>query len=138
MMSHGAASLVAAREVVEKGKRLAARWKPPLPTSRADGIYRVAGTDRSVDLMTLASNGALDTLTGLPATRAFPSGAHVAEVEIDPETGVTEVVNYVAVDDCGVVVTNHTPSRLRSSVVAVCIRARCSAKSASTMPVVNC
>jgi carbon-monoxide dehydrogenase large subunit len=46
-------------------------------------------------------------MTGLPATRAFPSGAHVAEVEIDPETGITEVVNYVAVDDCGVVM-NHT------------------------------
>jgi len=109
MMSHGAASLVAAREVVEKGKVLAA---DALEAAVADiefgdGTYRVAGTDRMVELTTLASDGALDTMTGLAATRAFPSGAHVAEVEIDPETGMTEVVNYTAVDDCGVVM-NHT------------------------------
>jgi carbon-monoxide dehydrogenase large subunit len=69
----------------------------------ADGVYRIAGTDRVIELMTLAGGGALDTIAGLAATRAFPSGAHVAEVEIDPETGVTEVVRYTAVDDCGVV-----------------------------------
>ncbi|MGE3246770.1 MAG: xanthine dehydrogenase family protein molybdopterin-binding subunit [Beijerinckiaceae bacterium] len=33
----------------------------------------------------------------------FPNGAHVVEVEVDPDTGVVEIVNYVAVDDCGVV-----------------------------------
>jgi aerobic carbon-monoxide dehydrogenase large subunit len=38
-----------------------------------------------------------------PAPKAFPSGAHVAEVEIDPETGTTEIVGYVSIDDCGVV-----------------------------------
>ena len=38
---------------------------------------------------------------------AFPSGAHVAEVEIDPDTGALEIVRYVAVDDCGNV-CNHT------------------------------
>jgi aerobic carbon-monoxide dehydrogenase large subunit len=53
--------------------------------------------------MTLAVDGARDTTTGLAATRAFPSGAHVAEVEVDPETGMTEMVRYTAVDDCGVV-----------------------------------
>lgn len=109
MMSHGAASLVAAREVVEKGKLLAA---DALEAAAADiefgdGSYRIAGTDRTVALTTLARGGALDTLTGLAASRAFPSGAHVAEVEIDPETGVTEMVNYTAIDDCGVVM-NHT------------------------------
>src|SRR3989442_13753209 len=36
----------------------------------------------------------------------FPGGAHVAEVEIDPETGTVEVLRYVAVDDCGRVI-NH-------------------------------
>jgi aerobic carbon-monoxide dehydrogenase large subunit len=109
MMSHGAASLVAAREVVRKGKILAAdALEAALADIEfADGAFRVAGTDRAIDLVTLASGGGLDTMTGLAATRAFPSGAHVAEVEIDPETGVTEVVNYCAVDDCGVVM-NHT------------------------------
>jgi len=38
---------------------------------------------------------------------AFPSGAHVAEVEIDPETGAIEVLSYIGVDDCGSVM-NHT------------------------------
>lgn len=107
MMSHGAASLVAAREVVEKGRALAANR---LEAAVADiefaaGVFRIAGTDRVIDLVTLAANGALDTTTGLPAGRAFPSGAHVAEVEIDPETGETLVVRYTAVDDCGVVIS---------------------------------
>jgi len=43
----------------------------------------------------------LDTLEGIAAPLAFPGGAHVAEVEIDPQTGVIEIVDYVAVDDCG-------------------------------------
>ena len=107
MMSQGAASLVAAREVVAKGKVLAAST---LEVAEADieyaaGAYRVVGTDRVVELLTLAQHGALDTITSLAAGRAFPSGAHVAEVEIDPETGVTEVVRYTAVDDCGVVIS---------------------------------
>ncbi len=107
MMSHGAASLVAAREVVEKGRALAA---DALEAAVADiefaeGVFRVAGTDRTIELMALAGDGALDTTTGLAANRAFPSGAHVAEVEIDPETGVTEVVRYTAIDDCGVVIS---------------------------------
>ena len=105
MMSHGAASLVAAREVVEKGRALAAHR---LEAAVADiefayGVFRIAGTDRAINLVDLAVDGALDTTTGLAATRAFPSGAHVAEVDIDPETGMTEVVRYTAVDDCGVV-----------------------------------
>ncbi len=115
MLSHGAASAVAAKEVVEKGLTLAA---DALEAAAADieydaGAYRIAGTDRSVTLLELArpaegqESGPLDTTTTLPASRAFPSGAHVAEVEIDPETGVVSLERYVAVDDCGVVL-NHT------------------------------
>ena len=105
MMSHGAASLVAAREVVEKGRALAADALEAAAgdIEFADGAYRIAGTDRVIELTALAGGGALDTTTGLAATRAFPSGAHVAEVEVDPETGMTEVVSYTAIDDCGVV-----------------------------------
>jgi carbon-monoxide dehydrogenase large subunit len=104
-MSHGAASLVAAREVVEKGRALAADALEAAAgdIEFADGAYRIAGTDRVIELTALAGGGALDTTTGLAATRAFPSGAHVAEVEVDPETGMTEVVSYTAIDDCGVV-----------------------------------
>jgi aerobic carbon-monoxide dehydrogenase large subunit len=108
MMSHGAASLLAAREVVAKGKALAAEALEAAEADIefADGVYRVAGTDRMIELVALATDGALDTTTALAATRAFPSGAHIAEVEVDPETGVTEVVRYTAIDDCGVVM-NH-------------------------------
>ena len=109
MMAHGAASLLAAREVVEKAKRLAAdRLEAALDDIEyANGACRVVGTDRTIELMALAGGGALDTTMGLAATRSFPSGTHVAEVEIDPQTGMTEVVRYTAVDDCGVVM-NHT------------------------------
>ncbi len=107
MMSHGAASLVAAREVLEKAGALAVET---LEAAAADieyasGTFRIAGTDRIVTLADLASGGALDTTTGLAAARAFPSGAHVAEVEVDPETGEIHVVRYTAVDDCGVVIS---------------------------------
>ena len=105
MMSHGAASLVAARAVVEKGLALASEV---LEAARADivfadGVYRIAGTDRAVDLIALAAGGALDTTAELVARQAFPSGAHVAEVEIDPATGATDIARYTAIDDCGVV-----------------------------------
>jgi carbon-monoxide dehydrogenase large subunit len=43
----------------------------------------------------------------MPSGRAYPSGAHVAEVEIDPETGMVDILRYTAVDDCGTVL-NHT------------------------------
>ena len=49
----------------------------------------------------------LDTNLTLDLATAFPSGAHVAEVEIDPETGAARIVNYVAADDCGTIY-NHT------------------------------
>jgi carbon-monoxide dehydrogenase large subunit len=114
MMSHGGASVLAAREVVEKGLALASEWleAAAVDIAFADGAYRIVGTDRVVTLLDLARAGdggasPLDTTSSLPAGRAYPSGAHVAEVEIDPETGMVEVQNYVAVDDCGVVL-NHT------------------------------
>jgi carbon-monoxide dehydrogenase large subunit len=48
----------------------------------------------------------LDTIAETPIARAFPSGAHVAEIEIDRATGWVTVVDYTAVDDIGNVV-NH-------------------------------
>ena len=111
MMSHGNTGAKAAAGVVQKGLALASE---ALEAAEADigyanGEYRIAGTDRAVMLEDLARRypGALDTVVELPAPKAFPSGAHVAEVEIDPETGMTELVNYVSIDDCGAVI-NHT------------------------------
>ena len=107
-MSVGSVSVAAAELVVQKGMALASE---ALEAAEADlvygsGEYRIAGTDRVVTLSGLAQRfpGALDSLAELPAPRAFPSGAHVAEVEVDPDTGMTELVRYVSIDDCGVVV----------------------------------
>ena len=111
MMSLGSVGVEAANILVAKGHVLAAA---ALEAAEADieyagGEYRIAGTDRAIGLAELARRnpGALDVKAELPAPRAFPSGAHVAEVEIDPETGVAELLRYVSIDDCGAVM-NHT------------------------------
>src|SRR5436190_1211881 len=54
----------------------------------------------------LVGEGTIGSRGEIPLPRSFPSGAHVAEVEIDPETGVVEILRYTAVDDCGRVI-NH-------------------------------
>jgi carbon-monoxide dehydrogenase large subunit len=113
-MMHGSASVVVAREVVRKGMELAAQaLEAAVPDIEFErGRYRVKGTDLSISLTDLAakhmgvSPHPLDSLADIPALRAFPGGAHVAEVEIDPETGTVDVLSYVAVDDCGRVI-NH-------------------------------
>src|SRR2546427_694286 len=109
MMAHGGALLVAAREVVRKGTALAAKDLEVAPNDLefAKGRYRVKGTDVSIGMEDLAKKygSALDSGGEIPLPRSFPSGAHVAEVEIDPETGV-EILRYTAVDDCGRII-NH-------------------------------
>ncbi len=105
----------AADQIVEKGMRIAA-WL--LEAARADiefvaPRFRVRGTDRSVHLFEVAAasqgdrapddcRGPLDGLSDetLPQP-SFPYGTAVGEVEVDPETGVVEVVRYTTVDDCG-------------------------------------
>ena len=115
LISHGAALQGGAIEVVAKGKELAARL---LEVAAADldfdrGRYVVKGTDLSISLADLAKKltpasgpHPLDTTAKIAVAGAFPSGAHIAEVEIDPELGRMEIVRYVAVDDCGIVY-NH-------------------------------
>ena len=107
MMSQGSAGAAAAKAVIEKGLALASE---ALEAAEADiayaaGQYRIAGTDRAIGLEDLARRfpGKLDSTVELPAPRAFPSGAHVAEVEVDPDTGMTDLIRYVSIDDCGAV-----------------------------------
>lgn len=74
----------------------------------ADGSARVVGTDRSVSFAELAARaGATGTDlqerdSWTPPEATYPNGTHICEVEIDPEDGDVEVVNYVVVDDFGV------------------------------------
>ncbi len=83
-----------------------------------DGKFTVAGTDRSVPWGDVALNaytahkfsgqelepGLKETSFYDPTNFTFPAGCHVCEVEIDPDTGETEIVNWTAVDDFGVLV----------------------------------
>ena len=107
MMAQGSVSAEVAGVVKQKGLALASEVLEAAEAdiTYADGVYSIAGTDRFVGLAELAQRhpGALDSKAELPSPRAFPSGAHVAEVEVDPETGMTELVRYVSIDDCGAV-----------------------------------
>ena len=107
-MMAGGAMTRAVEEALKKGKDLAAEM---LETAAADieyraGLFRVAGTDRAVGFGELAKRDRrLDTVATFTAPEmSFPNGCHVCEVEVDPETGVVQVVGYAAVDDVGNVV----------------------------------
>ena len=110
MMSHGGALAATAKEVIKKGIDLAAKALEVAPqdVEFANGKFSVKGTDLSITLKEVARRygSELDTRGSIPTPTAFPGGAHVAEVEIDRDTGEVEVVRYVAVDDCGRVL-NH-------------------------------
>ncbi len=104
-------------KVVEKGIRLAAHRLEAAPgdIEFAKGAFRVAGTDRAVPLFELANwareakdlpedvKGGLDADSQVQVHATFPNGCHIAEVEIDPETGVVDIVDYICVDDCGMI-----------------------------------
>jgi len=110
IISHGGALARTADEVIRKGVELAAE---ALEAAAADiefgeGRYRVRGTDVTMAFDEIARRygSRLDTTGSIPTPLSFPSGAHVAEVEVDPETGAIDVVRYVAVDDCGKVISH--------------------------------
>jgi len=115
----GNAIVGAADKVIERGRQIAAHV---LEAAAADiefraGRFVIAGTDRSIGMMELAARlhagltlppelpqslDVADIYDGPPS--AFPNGCHIAEVEIDPQTGMVEVVKYTFVNDFGVVV----------------------------------
>jgi carbon-monoxide dehydrogenase large subunit len=115
--SAGACAVDAVARVIEKGKALAGHRleASARDIEYASGAFRVAGTDRSVTLWELAAwsrtapglpaelAGGLDTVSEVKVPPTFPNGCHVAEVEIDRETGAVELVSYLAVDDAGTV-----------------------------------
>jgi carbon-monoxide dehydrogenase large subunit len=101
----GAALHNATQQVIEKGKSVAAK----LLQARSDEITFAAGRytagERSVDLLTVARDTSLDTYVwNLLDIITFPNGCHVAEVEIDPETGEVTLDRYTAVDDYGTLI----------------------------------
>jgi carbon-monoxide dehydrogenase large subunit len=108
----GTAIWRAADEIIAKGTRVAADVLEAAEADIgfADGSFVVAGTDRSAALLDVAAvardRGApLDTYhVWTREWMTFPNGAHVVEVEIDPDTGQVTPVRYTAVDDYGVLV----------------------------------
>ncbi len=116
-MHMGGAALVKAMDAaLSKARRLAAHL---LQASEHEldydqGRFTVRGSDRAIDLATLAvsaqeaanlpegmSPGLGEHVLNITDVFTFPSGCHVAEVEIDPETGAIELLRYTAVDDYG-------------------------------------
>ena len=116
----GSALVKATEKIIDKGKKLAAHL---LEASAEDiefegGNFQVKGSpDRAIDFPTVAISSYLahdypeDMEPGLTATAfydpenfTYPFGAHVCVVEVDTETGVVELVRYIAVDDVGKVI----------------------------------
>jgi len=116
----GSALSKAADKVIVKGRKIAAHMLEAAETDIEfrDGRYTVRGTDMAKTFEDVALSAhypvdyPLEVLEpGLeeqafydPVNFTFPCGAHIAEVEIDPETGVVELLRYVAVDDVGTVI----------------------------------
>ncbi len=116
----GSALVKATNKVITKGKKIAAHMfeAAEADIEFKDGSFTVAGTDRHKPFAEIALsahfpvNFPLETLEpGLeeqafydPVNFTFPCGAHIAELEIDPETGTVELLSYIAVDDIGTVI----------------------------------
>ncbi len=106
----GSAMLTASNDTIDKGKQLAAEALEaagPDITYR-EGRFTVAGTDLGIGLFELAGRQpqkriAISTLQKVGGP-SWPNSCHVCEVEVDPETGTTDVVRYTTVDDVGRVV----------------------------------
>jgi aerobic carbon-monoxide dehydrogenase large subunit len=115
LYSEGQAILVTADSVIDKGKLAAAEALEAAPAdiAFADGRFSIVGTDRGIDIITLAATqrqraaagehaSTLDTAEVVNvAEHTFPNGCHMAEVEVDPETGMVEIVRYRVCDDFG-------------------------------------
>ncbi len=120
LTAEGMAIRDCADDVIERGRHYAAQELETavadIEYSRENGEFSVIGTDRRIGILDLAAKartttnppegfeGGLDAeATAQIDAYTFPNGCHIAEVEVDSDTGVAQIVNYVAVDDFGVV-----------------------------------
>jgi carbon-monoxide dehydrogenase large subunit len=120
VMWAGTALSEASKIVLDRGKQIVSHV---LEASAGDiefkaGRFVIAGTDRSIGLLELAQklHSGQTLPDGVPTSLdinhvgkdpvpfAFPNGCHIAEVEVDPQTGAVHVVRYSAVNDLGTVV----------------------------------
>jgi len=112
----GSAVTLAVDKVIDKARRIAAELLEAavVDVEIAGGRFSIAGTDRSVSLLDVAAavhdpahippgeeGGLVESGEFTPTAVTFPNGTHICEVEIDTETGVTEIVRYSAVEELG-------------------------------------
>jgi carbon-monoxide dehydrogenase large subunit len=110
LFTAGSALNIAAQKTVANGKDLAAEVLEAAAADieYGDGMFRIAGTDRGIGLFELAGKQPDQRIfvdsTSTVAGPSWPNGCHVAEVEVDPETGNIDIVSYKSVNDVGRVV----------------------------------
>ncbi len=112
----GAAVMGVSDKIIAKGKQIAAHVMEAAAgdIEYADATFRIVGTDRKMSLFEVAkaakdaknvppgeTPGLDDDYTRTPSAATFPNGCHICEVEIDPDTGTLEIVNYSIMDDFG-------------------------------------
>jgi aerobic carbon-monoxide dehydrogenase large subunit len=112
----GTAVSLAAKDVVARGRKLAAHLMEAADADIefSDGSFKVAGTDKAITVSELAKTshmkaklpadqalGLEGQATHLPKGATFPNGCHIAEIEIDPDTGAVAFQRYTIVDDFG-------------------------------------
>jgi len=113
-MTAGNAGLRAVDGMLAKGRAVAALMLEAVESDIAyrDGFFEVTGTNWHVSLFEVAEHAkelaargviaeTLDTNVTLDTPQTYPNGCHIAEVEIDPDTGMVTALDYTAVDDCG-------------------------------------
>ncbi len=123
----GSAVFETARLILEKGKEIAADQLEVAVADidYADQMFSVVGTDRSVSLGDVADAAAQENEDGLlivgtykTSAPTFPSGCHVCELEIDPDTGKVEIKRYIAVTDVGNAVNpTQVEGQIRGGIV---------------------
>jgi carbon-monoxide dehydrogenase large subunit len=119
----GSAARIATDKIIDKARKIAAHMleAPAADIEYADAAFTVSGTDRTVKLIDVVQaafqrskipddmeTGLAESATFSPEIPNFPTGCHICEVEIDPETGKTDVLRYAVVDDVGTVINPLT------------------------------
>ena len=107
------------RSMIESGRNLAAEVLEAAAADIefVDGEFRIAGTDRTASLAEIATAsfddakrpedvepGLYSSEDFLPEAPTFPNGCHICELEVDPDTGVAEILRYTVEDDVGKVI----------------------------------
>jgi len=115
LYSEGQAILLTTDTVIDKGRQAAAEELEAGVSDIvfADGRFTITGTDRGIDILALAASQRRKAAAGEKAitldaaeiaeikSHTFPNGCHMAEVEVDPETGTVRLVRYAVTDDVG-------------------------------------